>query len=93
MHLSNVGHKQCKTKEFLLKANSFHPTIEFTRTAEILETETIFLDNIVYKGDRFLKEFILDVRTSFKPTKIIQYTNFYSCRLPASRKASLKKKR
>ena len=40
-----------------------------------------FLDTIVYKGDRFLKEFILDVRTSFKPTKIFQYTNFYSCRL------------
>ena len=69
-----------KIEEFLLKANSFHPTIKFT--AEISETETIFLDNIVYKGDRFLKEFILDVRTIFKSTEIFQYTNFYSCRLP-----------
>ena len=52
-----------KIDEFLLKANSFHPRIKFT--AEISETETIFLDTIVYKGDRFLKESILDVRTSF----------------------------
>ena len=56
-----------KIEELLLKANSFNPTIKFT--AEISQTETIFLDTMVYKGDRFLKEFILDVRTSFKPTK------------------------
>ena len=31
-----------KIEEFLLKANSFHPTIKFT--AEISETEMIFLD-------------------------------------------------
>ena len=37
-----------KIKEFLLKANSFNPTIKFT--AEISETETNFLDTIVYKG-------------------------------------------
>ena len=37
-----------KIEEFLLKANSFHSTIKFT--AEISETETIFLDTIVYKG-------------------------------------------
>ena len=35
-----------KIEEFLLKANSFHPTIKFT--AEISETETIFLDMVVY---------------------------------------------
>ena len=50
-----------KIEDFLLKANSFHPTIKFT--AEISETETIFLDTLVYKGNRFLKESILDVRT------------------------------
>ena len=77
-----------KIKELFLKANSFHPTIKFT--AEISETETIFLDTIVYKGDRFLKEFILDARTSFKPTEIFQYTNFYSCRLPGVTKGFIK---
>ena len=77
-----------KINEFLLKANSFQPTIKFT--AEISETETIFLDTIVYKGNRFLKQSILDVRTSFKPTEIFQYTNFYSCRLPGVTKGFIK---
>ena len=80
-----------KIEEFLLKANSFHPTIKFEFTAEISETETIFLETIVYKGDRFLKEFtLIDVRTSFKLTKIFQYTNFYSCRLPDVTKGFIK---
>ena len=57
-----------KIEEFILEANSFHPTIKFT--AEIAETETTFLDTKVYKGDRFRKESILDVRTHFKPTDL-----------------------
>ena len=36
-----------KIEDFLVKANSFHPTIKFT--AEISETETTFLDTKVYK--------------------------------------------
>ena len=66
-----------KIEDFLLKANSFHPTIKFT--AEISETETAFLETKVYKGDRFNKESFLDVRTHFKPTETFQYTNFCSC--------------
>ena len=58
-------------EEFLLKANNFHPTIKFT--AEISETETTFLDTKVYKGVRFNKDSILDVRTHFKPTETFQY--------------------
>ena len=67
-------------EEFLLKANNFHPTIKFT--AEISETETTFLDTNMYKGVRFNKDSILDVRTHFKPTETLQYTNFYSCHPP-----------
>ena len=74
-----MGHND-KIEEFLLKANSFHPTIIFM--AEILKTETIFFDTIVYKGDRFLKKSILDVQTYFKPTETFQYTNFYLCHPP-----------
>ena len=69
-----------KIEDFFLKANSFHPMIKF-RT-EISETETAFLDTKVYKGDRFNKEAILDVRTHFKPTVTFQYTNFYLCHPP-----------
>ena len=36
------GTNRDKIREFLLKANNFHPAIKFT--AEISETETIFLD-------------------------------------------------
>ena len=64
-----------KMEDFLVKANSFHPTIKFR--AEISETETTFLDTKVYKGDRFNKESILDVRIHFKATETFQYTNFY----------------
>ena len=77
-----------KIEEFILKANSFHPTIKFT--AEISEIETTFLDTVVYKGDRFRKESILDVRTHFKPTETFQYTNFYSCHPPGVTKGFIK---
>ena len=62
-----------KIEDFLVKANSFHRTIKFT--AEIAETEGTFLDTKVYKGDRFNKESILDVRTHFKATETFQYAN------------------
>ena len=77
-----------KIEDFLVKANSFHPTIKFT--AEISETETTFLDTKVYKGDRFNKESILDVRTHFKATETFQYRNFYSCHPPGVTKGFLK---
>jgi len=77
-----------KIEDFLLKANSFRPTIKFT--AEISKTETTFLDTKVYKGYRFNKESILEVRTHFKPTETFQYTNFYSCHPPGVTKGFIK---
>ena len=44
----------------------------------------------MYKGDRFLKESILDLRTYFKPTETFQYTNFYSCHPPSVTKGFMK---
>ena len=79
-----------KIEEFLLKANSFHPTIKFT--AEISETETIFLDTVVYNGDRFLKESILDVRTYFKLQRPFNTRIFIRVTHQASLKASLKER-
>ena len=72
----------------LLKTNSFQITIEFT--AEISETETTFFNTIVYKGDRFLKESILDVQTHFKRTETFQYKNLYSCHPPGITKGFIK---
>ena len=46
---------------FVEQANQFQPSIKFT--AEISENEITFLDKIIYKGDRFKTDSILD--TSF----------------------------
>ena len=56
---------------FMELANSFHPTIKFT--SEISDSEITFLDTCVYKGNRFQKHSIRDVRTHFKPTETFQY--------------------
>ena len=46
---------------FIQQRNLHHPTIEFT--AETFDTETAFLDTVVYKGTRFKKKSILDAKT------------------------------
>ena len=59
------------------KANPNHPTIKFT--AEILGTETVFLDTVVYKGKRFQDQSVLDItETHFKPMETFQHTHFSS---------------
>ena len=73
---------------FTKLANSFHHTIKFM--AEISDTEIAFSDTCVYKGDRFKKHSILDVRTHFKLTETFQYTHFDSCHPPGVRKGFLK---
>ena len=52
---------------FIEQANLHHPTIEFT--AETFDTETAFLDTVVYKGTRFKEKSILDAKTHFKQTE------------------------
>ena len=46
------------------QANKHHSTIKFT--GEITETEATFLDTNIYKGERFRRNSVLDVRTHFK---------------------------
>ena len=38
-------------------------------TAEISDNEITFLDRVVFKGERFVKESILDIKTHYKPTE------------------------
>ena len=66
--------------QFIEQANSHHPTIKFT--AEISDTDTMFLDTSIYKGKRFANESILDIKTHFKTTETFQYTHFSSCHPP-----------
>ena len=67
-------------QQFIEQADNHHPTIKFT--AEISETEFTFLDTVVYKGNRFITESVLDVRTHYKATETFQYKHFSSCHPP-----------
>ena len=70
---------------FIEQANLHHPNIKFT--AEISDTETVFLDTVVYKGTRFKEKSILDVKTR---TETFQYTHFTSCHPPSVKKRFVK---
>ena len=83
--LWNVDKKEIE--EFIVLANRHHPTIKFM--AEISDIKN-FLDTTVFKGERFNKQAILDIRTQFKPTETFQYTHFFSCHLPGVRKGFIK---
>ena len=62
---------------FIEQASLHHPTIEFT--AETFDTETAFLDMVVYKGTRFKEKCILDAKTHFKQTESFLHTHFTLC--------------
>lgn len=60
-----------KIQEFFSIANNIHPLLKFTYT--ISKKEIQFLDTTVFKGKRFEKENILDVKLYRKPTDNFQY--------------------
>ena len=68
-------------EQFIEQAKSYHPTFKFT--AEISDTETTFLDTVVYKGERLKEQSILDIKTHLKPTETFQYTHYTSCHPPS----------
>ena len=53
-------------------------------------TETTFLDTVIYKGKRFREQSILDIKTHFKPTETFQYTHYTSCHPPSVKKGFIK---
>ena len=73
-------------KAFIEEANLHHPTIEF----ETFDTETAFLDTVVYKGTRFKEKSILDAKTHFKQTETFLHTHFTSCDPPNVKKGFVK---
>ena len=86
--LWNVDKLVKEIEEFIVLANSHHPTIKFT--AEIPDKEINFLDTTVFKGERFNKQAILDICTHFKATETFRYTHFSSCHPPGVRKGIIK---
>ena len=81
-------HTSRDVEKFIEQANKHHPTIIFT--AEISSTDATFLDTTIYKGERFNKESVLDMRTHFKPTETFQYTFFATCHPPGAKKGFVK---
>ena len=69
---------------FIEQANLHQPTIEFT--AETFDTETAFLDTVVYKGTRFKEKSILDAKTHFKQKETFLHTHFASFHPPNVKK-------
>ena len=74
--------------QFIEQANKQHQTIK--STAELFKTETNFLDTTVYKGEGFRNEWVLDVRTHFKPTETFQCTHFSTCHPPGVKRGFIK---
>ena len=69
---------------FLTDINKVHRTIQFT--CELSHSEIIFLDTTLYKGPRFMREGILDIRTHIKPTNKQLYVRASSYHPPGTRK-------
>ena len=80
--------KREEIDQFILEANIHHPTIKFT--ADISDKETNFLDTTIFKGERFHKDSIFDIRTHFKPTEKFQYTHYTSRHAPGVKKGFIK---
>ena len=86
-HVLFMGQKGRNRTYYWTRANAYHPT------AEVSQIETTFLYTTVYKGERFEKERILDVRTHFKPTENFQYINLSQVVTQRALKKILSKKK
>ena len=75
-------------KAFIASLNTKHPSLQFTYTAS--EKEVQFLDLVIYKGERFKTQNILDVRCFTKPTETWCYLDRSSCHSPAVFKGFIK---
>ena len=83
-HIDDVFFKP-DFEAFFEQASLHHPTNEFT--AETFDTETAFLDTVVYKGTRFKEKSIMMQRhLLLKQTESFLHTHFTSCHPPNVKK-------
>ena len=68
---------QTELTNFIQKINTMHPTFKFSY--ENSTQEITFLDVVVFKGARYHKENILDIKTHTKPTDTFQFLHRESC--------------
>ena len=83
-----MGHKQKRNRRILSKGTQL-PSYNQIHGWNIRNRHYILGHESVQKV-RFNKDSILDVRTHFKPTETLQYTNFYSCHPPGVTKGFIK---
>ena len=62
--------------QFMNALNSFHPTLHFTY--EYSASAMNYLDVTIYKGERFNRRQLLDVKTYQKPHNLYQYLHYTS---------------
>jgi len=77
-----------EVEEFIVLANSHHPT-QLNLQLNLRQKNKL-LDTTLFKGERFNKQAILDIRTHLKPTETFQYTHFSSCHPPGVTKGFIK---
>ena len=76
-------------EQFIKSINGLHERNNFT--AEFSTTEITFLDLCLYKGERFAKEGILDIKTHIKPTNTQQYIHASSAHPPGTGRGIIKR--
>ncbi len=64
-------------EQFTTAMNDFHPSIVFKCSSS--ESSIDFLDVTLYKGERFLRSNILDLKTFQKAQNLYQYLHYSSC--------------
>ena len=72
-------------EQYMHTINQIHQIIKFSH--EIGDTELTFLDVTLYKGDRFLNQSILGLKTHIKATNKQLYLHVTSYHLPSTIKA------
>ena len=75
-------------EQFIKSINNLHPCINFT--TEFSTDEITFLDVCLYKGERFDKKGILDIKTHIKPTNTQQYVHALSAHSPGTGQGIIK---
>ena len=83
--LTYSGTEEELTKLFRI-ANSHHNLLKFTY--DISKTGTVFLDTVIFKGPRFQRSGILDIRSYTKPSNTYQYRHRMSYHNPAVSRVS-----
>ena len=75
-------------EQFINSINDLHQRIHFT--SEFSTDKITFLHLCLYKGERFAKEAILDIKTHIKPTNIQQYVHASSAHPPRTGRGIIK---